>query len=236
MTYEITVLRRKTPEDLPYEQTFRYEARTGADTVASALININRGSLTDVNGNKAEPIAWECSCLQKKCGACAMVINGIPRLACDSVLSAVAADDRIRLEPLRKFPAVRDLICDRSVMRENLKTITAWIDEEVSLKDDKDNILFEAGKCLQCGCCLEVCPNFYAEGRFFGMNAMVPVAGILEKLPADKSRGLRKKYSKHIYAGCAKSLACHDICPAGLDIEKLLVNSNAIALWKHLFK
>ncbi|MDR2795780.1 MAG: fumarate reductase iron-sulfur subunit, partial [Spirochaetaceae bacterium] len=29
---------------------------------------------------------WECSCLQKKCGACAMLINNTPALACDTKL------------------------------------------------------------------------------------------------------------------------------------------------------
>ena len=43
-------------------------------------------------------------------------------------------------------------------------------------------------------------------------------------------------YKKHIYEGCGKSLACRNICPANIDMDRLLVNSNAITLWKHLFK
>ena len=45
---------------------------------------------------------------------------------------------------------------------------------------------------------------------------------------------LRKKYQKHVYGGCGKSLACRNICPAGIDIERLLVNSNAVSLWRTL--
>ena len=239
MNYRITVLRKRSPEDPSYEQTFLFESDNDAQTVAAALILINRSDLTDIDGRKAEPIAWECSCLQKKCGACAMIINGRPRLACDSKLNEVAdKDGNIKVEPLRKFPVVRDLICDRTILWENLKAIKAWIEEDsdVKLKEDKDALLFDAGKCLQCGCCLEICPNFYSGGKFMGMSAMVPISGLLEKLTADQSRELRKLYSKHIYNGCGKSLSCRDICPAGLDIEKLMVNSNAVMLWKHLFK
>lgn len=225
MEYKITVVRRKSPDESSYEQTFSYETDNIADTVASALISIGE-------------VSWECSCLQKKCGACAMIINGRPRLACDSRLSEVAADFCIRLEPLHKFPVVRDLICDRSILQENLKAIAAWIEEgdEVKLKEDKKGLLFEAGKCLQCGCCLEVCPNFAAGGDFFGASAMMPAAGLLEKLDSKQSKALRRQYSSRFFAGCGKSLACRDICPAGLDVESLMVNSNAILLWKHLLK
>lgn len=73
------------------------------------------------------------------CGACAMVINGRPLLACDSKLNEVAdKDGSIRVEPLRKFPVVRDLICDRTILWENLKAIKAWNEEgsDIRLKED----------------------------------------------------------------------------------------------------
>ncbi|MBR1797038.1 MAG: 4Fe-4S dicluster domain-containing protein [Clostridiales bacterium] len=239
MNYKITILRKKSSEEPSYEQTFAFESSDDAQTVAAALILINRSDLIDIEGKKADPIAWECSCLQKKCGACAMVINGKPGLACDTKLKEAAdKNGNIRIEPLRKFPTVRDLICDRSILWENLKIIKAWIEDgdDVTLKEDKETVLFDAGRCLQCGCCLEICPNFYAGGKLMGMSAMVPVSGMLQKLTPQQSKELRKLYSKHIYNGCGKSFSCRDICPAGLDIEKLMVNSNAVMLWKHLIK
>ena len=44
------------------------------------------------------------------------------------------------------------------------------------------------------------------------------------------------EYNEHIYKGCGKSLACKDICPAGIDMDKLLSKSNAVAVWKRLMK
>ena len=238
MRYVISVIRRKDPKSQSFTQYFDYETSSVSQTVAGALIELNRGDLTDRDGVRSDPIAWECSCLQKKCGACAMVVNGIPSLACDSILSEVAdKDGLVRLEPLRKFPVVRDLICDRSAMFENLKKIKSWLGEnpDLKLKDDKKGLLFSSGKCLQCGCCLEVCPNFYSGGEFFGMSAAAPASGVLGKLPSSKAKEMRSEYSSHFYAGCGKSLACRDICPAKLPVEELMVNSNAVVLWKHLF-
>ena len=46
------------------------------------------------------------------------------------------------------------------------------------------------------------------------------------------AKEIAKLYARHTFAGCGKSLACKDICPKGIDTEKLLVNANAMAAWK----
>ena len=227
MKYTINVLRRRSSSDSPQWKSYFFETEKQGATVATAL--------TALNQELDEKIMWECSCLQKKCGACAMVINGRPQLACDARLTDFKTNT-ISVEPLRKFPVIADLVVDRSVLYENLALIGAFLSSDVSVKEKQTDFLYEASRCLQCGCCLEICPNFYSGGAFFGMAAMVPVSRLLEELPSSEQRALRKKYQKHIYSGCGKSLACRDICPAGLDMERLLVNSNAIALWKYLLK
>lgn len=49
-----------------------------------------------------------------------MRINGVPRLACSVFLRDIKSG-RLLLEPLSKFPLVRDLIVDRREMFERLK-------------------------------------------------------------------------------------------------------------------
>ena len=94
-----------------------------------------------------------------------------------------------------------------------------------------DETAFEASRCIQCGLCLEVCPNYHREGIFAGMGGMTPIARLLAK---DDDRGNHAVYRKYIYEGCGKSLACRDICPAGIDMDKLLSRSNreVMPFWK----
>ncbi len=114
------ILRRENRESKPYWQRFNYEPQSADESVASALTALNQSAdLRDVDGNPADPIRWEHSCLQKKCGACAMVINNRPGLACGTRLSEFKKT--VRIEPLRKFPVVADLIVDRSILFENLR-------------------------------------------------------------------------------------------------------------------
>ena len=231
----IEILRQKDRTSEPYRQTIAYEALPD-DTVATLLNKLNaEPALTDTVGAPVGTIHWQCSCLQKKCGACAMRINGTPRLACDTKLGEFIKG-RHCLEPLRKFPTVRDLIVDRSVMMDNLRAIGNWLEQPAVQTEKAAQLCYDASRCLQCGCCLEVCPNFTADGSFYGAAAFVPASKVLSQLKKENRQNLPQNYRKNIYSGCGKSLSCQDICPAGIDVEQKLVNSNAVAVWKRFFK
>ena len=234
MRFEI--LRRRPGEGESWQQTIEFRPADDNATVATALTAMNADpTLRDTEGRPVGHIAWECSCLQKKCGACAMRINGVPGLACDAKLSEMPGGV-VRLEPLKKFPVVADLIVDRNALYDNLEQVHAWLDREVSLREAQAELAYEGARCLQCGCCLEVCPNFMPGGAFAGAAALAPLSRLIAELSPSKREEVYRLYTRRVFEGCGKSLACRDVCPAGLDVEKLLVNSNAIAVWKRMLK
>ena len=225
------VLRTDADTKKTYRQKILYDKLEENDTVATALRRINEESdLLDIDGNPVKEIIWECSCLQKKCGACAMRIDGKPALACSVKLSE--KKETIVLEPLKKFPVVADLKVDRRVLYEYLEQMGVWLENRAEDMDSEQDFVYESSRCLQCGCCLEICPNYYAGGDFTGMAAMVPNARVMAGADVDQRDSMKKKYRRRIYEGCGKSLACRDICPAGIDMEHLLTRSNAMMIWK----
>ncbi len=231
----IEILRQASRTSAPYKQTIAYEAPP-EDTVATLLKRLNsEEKLTDTSKSPVGSIYWQCSCLQKKCGACAMRINGTPRLACDAKLGEFKRG-RLVLEPLKKFPTVRDLIVDRGVMMENLKAIHNWLEQSARQSEKTVDLRYDASRCLQCGCCLEVCPNFTADGSFYGAAAFVPASRILAQAEKDNPQALAAYYKENIFSGCGKSLSCHHICPAEIDVEHKLANANAVAVWKRYFR
>ena len=228
MKYTLQILRRNAPGEKPVWKAYELETETESVTVATALSMINKTLPAE------EKIMWDCSCLQKKCGACAMLINGKPGLACARRLADYG--DHIRLEPLKKFPLVEDLIVDRGIMSENLKMMEVYLKGEALVNEKRNELSYEASRCLQCGCCLEVCPNYMANNGFTGMAGAMPLSRIINELNKSDLKEVSKTYNRYVYEGCGKSLACVDICPAGIKIEDLLVNSNAIAVWKRYIK
>ena len=111
-----------------------------------------------------------------------------------------------------------------------------WAEKELIAADKKNDLMYEASRCLQCGCCLEVCPNFISGGNFFGMSAMVPSSRLLAGLDKHAAADLRRQFGKRITDGCGKSFACRNICPAGIDIERLMARSNSAVLWSCFFQ
>lgn len=232
MKYTFDILRRKDKDSKPYHQRIEFVTENDKETVATALIQINNGgNYKDADGNIVEEITWEAGCLQKKCGACAMLINGLPQLACDTFLNKLKKSKVITLAPLSKFPVIKDLVVDRSVMYQNLKTLRVWSGESAEIKECNLDEAYDAARCLQCGCCLEACPNFCPDGDFMGAAGFAPQARLISTYLDEEQRAIRKLYSQHVYEGCGKSLACAKVCPAEIDLDRLASRSNAIAIW-----
>ena len=224
----VEIVRKRRNEDTSYIEKYEYQYHDDKETVATMLNNLN------LRDDVKEKIVFKQSCLQKKCGACAMLINGRPGLACGNKL--VDLGDYVKLEPLKKFPVVVDLVVDRSIMSDNLKIMEVYLKDKAIVNEKRNELSYEASRCLQCGCCLEVCPNFMIDNDFTGMASAMPLSRIINELDKKELKEVSEAYNKYVFSDCGKSLACVDICPANIRIEDLLVNSNAIAIWKRYLK
>ena len=231
MVYKIKIRRQESQKSDSYWQEFEFDGSKNS-SVATVLKELNsRTPLKDNSGTIVTPISWECSCMVRKCGACAMLINERPEAGM-LYISTYVKRFYNHLEPLSKFPLVRDLIVDRSNLFENLKKLNLWLESEAYMSSWTHEPRYQSARCLMCGCCLEVCPNFSANGTFAGAVAAVNAFRILnEEQESTHLNEISAEYKKKYFEGCGKSLSCHDICPIGLPVEELLVRSNAAAVW-----
>jgi succinate dehydrogenase / fumarate reductase iron-sulfur subunit len=112
---KVKIQRQQSPVSEPYWETFDADV-PGDMSIAGLIDHLNyRDDILDENGRKTTRIGWECSCLQGICGSCAMVINEVPALACETFVKDLKGDV-ITIRPLRKFPVIHDLLVDRSVI------------------------------------------------------------------------------------------------------------------------
>src|SRR5499426_3113341 len=65
--------------------------------------------VTEIQRDQDPTLSYRFACRVGMCGSCAMVVNGRPRWTCRTRVSEVAADGRLRLEPLRNLTVVKDL-------------------------------------------------------------------------------------------------------------------------------
>jgi succinate dehydrogenase / fumarate reductase iron-sulfur subunit len=204
-------LRQQFPDSAPYWESFEYDG-SADNSVAGVLDYINyHDDIVNAEGKGTTRIGWECSCLQGICGACAMVINGKPALACETFVRDLKGKE-ITIQPLRKFPVIHDLVVDRSSIHDNLRQANVCIGEYQPSADIDHAHQYAAGKCLKCGLCLEVCPNYVNGHTFFGAafaNDCYLVAS--RNRAADKR--IRTAYAQHFGKTCSKSLSCMEVCP-----------------------
>ncbi len=119
----IKIKRQPTPTSKSYWEEFSVPYRPNMNII-SALMDIAADPVTS-EGKATTPITYDSNCLEEVCGSCAMLINGKARMACSALVDQL--EQPIRLEPFSKFPVIRDLATDRSVLFENLKTVKAWV-------------------------------------------------------------------------------------------------------------
>ncbi len=217
MKIEIQIQRQDSASFQMYIQTFLYDG-DGCISVANWLRELNQTQ------TKSNPIAWQCGCMEKKCGACAMLINGYPRLACSSILKDVEKRGKIKLEPFHKFPLVKDLIVDRSAMFDALKEMKIWLVEKKYVQNDLA-LQASVGECLACGCCLEVCPNFMSQKNFVGAYAMLQAFKSIEQ--NENEIDIKNAYAKQFFDYCGQSFSCKNVCPKKLSLDEIQARVNS---------
>lgn len=185
-------------------------------------------------GDATAPVVYDSNCLEEVCGACTMVINGQVRQACSALVDKLGAPDKpITLEPMTKFPVVRDLFVDRSRIFNDLKRVKAWVPIDGTydlgpgpqLTEKHQEEVYPLTRCISCGCCLEACPQYTPTNHFVGAAIMTQVR-LFNSHPVGKELKDERLDVMMDVGGvtdCAKAGNCVEVCP------KLIPNLESIA-------
>ena len=168
-TVLIKIKRQDDPNSKPYWEEFELPYRPGMN-VTSSLMDIAANPVTK-QGKATTPVTYDSNCLEEVCGSCAMLINGKARMACSALIDKL--EQPVKLEPFSKFPVVRDLSVDRSVLFENLKKVKAWVPTDGTYdlgsgprqSAAEQEVNYPLSRCISCCCCMEACPAVQRQHR-----------------------------------------------------------------------
>src|SRR5437870_6076071 len=79
-----------------------------------------------IQAEQANDLAVRWNCKAGKCGSCSAEVNGNPRLMCMTRLNQLDLSQPVTVEPMRAFPAVRDLVTDVSWNFRTKQTIARF--------------------------------------------------------------------------------------------------------------
>ncbi|WP_332689640.1 succinate dehydrogenase iron-sulfur subunit [Halalkalibacter lacteus] len=231
-TIKFNVTRQDDPNSAPYVEEFEVPYRQNMNVI-SALMEFRRNPVNKT-GEQTTPIAWDMNCLEEVCGACSMVINGKPRQSCTALVDQL--EQPIRLEPMKTFPVVRDLMVDRSRMFDSLKKVKAWIPIDGTydlgpgprMAETKRQWAYELSKCMTCGVCLEACPNVNSKSEFIGPAPLSQVR-LFNAHPTgemNKEERLETIMDEGGLANCGNSQNCVQSCPKGIPLTTSIAALN----------
>lgn len=234
----LKILRQASKNEQAYWETFEIPYKENLNVI-SALMEVRKNPVTS-EGKQVQPPAWEAACLEEVCGSCTMNINGGIRQACTALIDDVGevrGDTlEVTLEPMKKFPLVRDLVVDRSRMFESLIKVKAWVpidgSYDLGMAQPQDDhvrqLRYALSRCMTCGCCLEACPQVNEKTTFMGA-APIGQALLFNLHPVGKSLNTERYEAlmgEDGLSNCGNAQNCVKVCPKGVPLTQAIAQLN----------
>ena len=227
-TVPIRIRRQDGPDKPARWEEFAVPHRQNMNVISALQWIVAHPTTTD--GKDTTTPVWDSGCLEEVCGACTMVINGRVRQACSALVDKIGTPgEPITLEPMSKFPVVRDLFVDRQRLFNDLKRVKAWVPIDgtwalgegpaISQKVNNEE-RYPLSRCISCGCCLEACPQYTPVNKFVGA-AVISQARLFNDHPtgaALKSERLDALMEEGGVADCGKAGNCVEVCPKKIPL------------------
>jgi len=189
-------------------------------------------ALNKIREEQDPSLVFDFVCRAAICGSCAMLINGEPSLACKTLTKGMP--DRITLVPLPFFKLVGDLSVDTGTWFRGLNERTqAWIhtdkkfdptDGEDIMKNKTAQEIYEAERCVECGCCIGGCATIKMNNQFIGAAGINRVARFMVDPRDERTDGQFFEIvgNEQGTFGCIGLMACDDYCPMSIPLQNQL--------------
>lgn len=184
-------------------------------------------------------LAYRHACHHSTCGACGMRVNGVEKLTCITPVRSITHNNgTIRVEPLRNFPVVADLVVDVAPFFQNLEAMRVPAvaqNAQAGLNYEKQAAgtenLERLVDCIECGLCVSACPSALTDEDYFGPASL---AGLQLSIAASgEKKTIQLADGQHGAWRCHSAYECTAVCPSNvepgyriMDLRKQLMREN----------
>ena len=185
-------------------------------------------ALNHIKDTEDGTLTYRWSCRMGICGSCGMMVNGEPKLTCATFLTDYSRKgSKIRVEPLRYFPVVRDLVTELSDFLAKLKKVKPWLihpnqpplsqGEFLQTPTQLDRYK-QFSMCINCTLCYAACPVVGLDPTFVGPAALA----LAQRYNMDsRDQGAAERIAELAHPdgiwGCTFVGECTRVCPKHVD-------------------
>jgi succinate dehydrogenase / fumarate reductase iron-sulfur subunit len=182
-------------------------------------------AILHIQATAAGDLAVRWNCKAGKCGSCSGEVNGKPRLMCMTRMDEFPEHEPITVEPMRRFPLIRDLVTDVKWNYEVNKRITPFTpkpreaDGSYRMQQIDVDRIQEFHKCIECFLCQDVCHVLRDQQTddFAGPRFMIRLATLVMH-PLDTVNRLAELKDVFGVGYCNITKCCTEVCPEDIHI------------------
>lgn len=187
-------------------------------------------ALTYIRKNLGASLAFRYSCRSRRCGSCAVLVDGIPSLSCKKKI-----EGDVTVQPLPGFPFIRDLVVDfnsgKGAKVRPFQPSEKMVEELEMLPADSVRNFIDLTKCISCYICLSACPvTKESSDSFVGPEQLLQMARRAHD-PRDSADRAREACSGGLY-NCTTCSTCEKNCPKGLNPVDAIIDLRNMAVEK----
>jgi len=168
------------------------------------------------------------ACHHATCGACGMRVNGVEKLTCATHIHEVTSNEgTIKIEPLRNFPVISDLVVDIGTLYARMESVGARVILPLSEAPTipgiaRDKTVVQTGgadylrlnDCIECGLCISACPIASTDAGYLGPAVL---AAVQQQGPENASSLFNLAESTHGVWRCHSAYECTAVCPSFVE-------------------
>ena len=196
-----------------------------------------------IKDNLDGSLTYRWSCRMAICGSCGMMINGIPKLSCETFIRDYYPN-RITVEALSHFPIEKDLVTDLSGFIDKLESVQPYIIPKEARTVEQGEYLqtpaqvseyMQFTSCINCLLCYAACPQVGLTPEFLG-PAAIALAHRYNMDSRDGGQAQRMALLASVDGvyNCSAVGYCSEVCPKHVDPGNA-VNVNKINAAKDYF-
>lgn len=169
-----------------------------------------------------EAVNFDYSCHGRMCGRCSVMLDGVPVLACATVLDDA---DHV-IEPHKGMPIIRDLVVDKREFTDRLSRVYVRKRiEPIKLEEIPDvdlstcDTVYGLENCARCGLCNAACPVVAAAPDEYVGPVFMVATGLRYYDSYDQADRVFEAVGNGLYR-CIECGMCDTVCPR-TDIDHL---------------